>query len=155
MALTVLVVDDDDAFREMVKRLLGQAVSLVGEAETGDAAVALARQHRPDVVVMDIDIPGVDGIKATREIKAIDPTTRVILLTAHDQEAYLSATGKSGADALLAKRDARAELLSLTRSVMGGLRSTWDGRERRGSGHRMGRWDGRERRRQKPSGETR
>jgi two-component system response regulator DesR len=155
MAVTVLIADHEEYFREMVKRLLGQSVSLLGEATTGDEAVALAREHRPDVVVMDIDVPGLDGIASTRQIKAIDPTIRVILLTGHAQEAYLSATGKTGADALLPKRDARWQLLSLVRSVLGGLRGNWDGRERRGTAPRPGRWDGRERRRQKPSGESR
>lgn len=150
MAPTVLVADDDDSFRELVKRLLGQAV--IGEAKSGEAAVRLTGAYRPDVVVMDIGVPGLDGISATRQIKAIDPGIRVILLTGHAEEAYLSATGKTGADALLPKGSARAELLSSIRSVLGGLRTTWDGRERRGSGLVIGRWDGRERRRSKLAG---
>ncbi|MGE0453589.1 MAG: response regulator transcription factor [Vicinamibacteria bacterium] len=149
MAITVLIADDDDAFRELAKRLLGRAVTLVGEASDGEAAVELARQHRPDVVLIDIDLPGLDGIAATQRIKGIDPSTRVILLTGHAEEAYLNSTGKTGADALLPKRSARLEILSAIRAVLGGLRSGWDGRERRGSGARSQRWDGRERRRQK------
>ena len=79
---------------------------------------------------------------------------KVILLTPHDEEAYLSSTGKSGADAILPKRAVRAEILSRIRVVMSGFWSTWDGRERRGKGSFSGRWDGRERRRQRSSAEA-
>jgi len=147
MTLTVLIVDDDDSFRGLVKRQLGQGVKVVGEAARGDDAVGLVAELRPHVVLMALDVPGLDGIAATRQIKAADPQTKVILLTAHDEQAYLSSTGKTGADSLLPKREARTEILSLIRAAVGGFGSTWDGRERRGGGLRPGRWDGRERRR--------
>ena len=149
MTLNVLIVDDDEAFREVIKRQMGQGVKVIGEAARGDDAVLLASELRPDVVLMDLDLPGLDGIAATRQIKAFDPEVKVILLTPHDEEAYLSSTGKSGADAILAKRAVRAEILARIRVVASGFWSTWDGRERRGKGSSSGRWDGRERRRQR------
>ena len=78
---------------------------------------------------------------------------KVILLTPHDEEAYLSSTGKSGADAILPKRAVRAEILSRIRVVTSGFWSTWDGRERRGKKPPSGRWDGKDRRRQRSPGE--
>ena len=150
MELNVLIVDDDEAFREVIKRQMGQGVKVIGEAARGDDAVLLAAELHPDVVLMDLDLPGLDGIAATRQIKAVDPEVKVILMTPHDEEAYLSSTGKSGADAILAKRAVRAEILSRIRVVASGLWSTWDGRERRGKGWSSGRWDGRDRRRAEP-----
>ncbi len=154
MPLTVLIVDDDERFRELVKRLLGPGVRVVGEAARGDDAVLLATEVRPDVVLMDLEIPGLDGIAATRQIKAAVPRTKVILMTPYGEEAYLSSTGKTGADALLAKRSVRTEVLSRIRAVVGGFGSAWDGRERRTLGVTLGSWDGRERRPPRPSGET-
>ena len=154
MTLNVLIVDDDEAFREVIKRQMGQGVKVIGEAARGDDGVLLAKELRPDVVLMDLDLPGLDGIAATRQIKAVDPEVKVILLTPHDEEAYLSSTGKSGADAILPKRSVRAEILSRIRVVMSGFWSTWDGRERRGKGSFSGRWYGRERRRQRSSAEA-
>jgi DNA-binding NarL/FixJ family response regulator len=149
MTLNVLIVDDDEAFREVIKRQMGQGVKVIGEAARGDDAVLLATELRPDVVLMDLDLPGLDGIAATRQIKAIDPDVKVILLTPHDEEAYLTSTGKSGADAILPKRAVRAEILSRIRVVASGFWSTWDGRERRGKRPPSGRWDGKDRRRQR------
>jgi DNA-binding NarL/FixJ family response regulator len=139
MPLTVLIVDDDERFRELVKRLLGPGVRVVGEAARGDDAVLLATEVRPDVVLMDLEIPGLDGIAATRQIKAAVPRTKVILVTPYGEEAYLSWTGKTGADDLLAKRAVRSEVLTRIRAVVGRFGSAWDGLDRR---------------RPRPSGET-
>jgi CheY-like chemotaxis protein len=128
MPLTALmIVDDDEGFRELVKRLLGPGVRVVGEVARGDDAVLLATELRPDVVLMDLDIPGLDGIAATRQIKAVVPQTKVILVIPHEEQAYLGSTGKTGADALLAKRRVRTEVLSRIRAVVGGFGSAWDG----------------------------
>src|SRR5712692_4223411 len=154
MPLTVLIVDDDERFRELVKRLLGPGVRVVGEAARGDDAVLLATEVRPDVVLMDLEIPGLDGIAATRQIKAAVPRTKVILVTPYGEEAYLSSTGKTGADDLLAKRAVRSEVLHRIRAVVGRFGSAWDGMERRGPGVTSGRRDGTERRRPRASGET-
>lgn len=148
MLLTVAIVDDDEGFRGLLKSALGGGVEVLAEGATGEEAVRLTADLRPDAVLIDIDIPGLDAIEATRQIKVASPQTRVVLLTLHDEEAYLSSTGKSGADALLAKREARTEALSLIRSVVGLPRPPWDGRERRGKGLGFPAvWNRRERRR--------
>ena len=125
MPLTVMIVDDDERFRELVKRQLGTAVRVIAEAARGDDAVLLAMELQPDVVLMDLDLPGLDGIAATRQIKETTPGTKVILVTPYEEHAYLSSTGKTGADALLAKRAVRTEILSRIRAVVGGFEGTW------------------------------
>jgi DNA-binding NarL/FixJ family response regulator len=153
MAVMVLIADGDPAARERVKRILGPAVEVVGEADGGEAAVQLAAAHQPDVVLMDIALPGIGGIGATHRIKRARPETKVILLTVHDEEAYLSATGKSGADAFLPKRLIRTGLLSAVREVVPGALAHWNGMERREGPTRpleVPGWDGTERRRRVP-----
>jgi DNA-binding NarL/FixJ family response regulator len=148
--MTILIADGDRSVRERVKRVLGQAVGIVAEADGGEAAIQLATEHQPDVVLMDIALPGVDGIAATHRIKQERPATRVILLTTHDEEAYLSATGKSGADAFLPKRRIPTDLLSTIREVGPGLQPVWNGMERREGAIRAAEvpgWDGKDRRR--------
>jgi two-component system response regulator DegU len=152
---TVLIVDDDEAFREVIKRSLGPGMNVIGEGARGDDGVLLAAELHPEVILMDLDLPGLDGIAATRQIKAANPEVKVILLTPHDEEAYLSSTGKTGADSILPKRAVRAEILSrIIRVVVSGLWSTWDGRDRRGRATPTGRWDGKERRRRRVSGDS-
>ena len=128
MPLTALIVDDDEGFRELVKRLLGPGVRVVGEAARGDDAVLLATEVRPDVVLMDLEIPGLDSFAATRQIKAAAPRTKVILVIPHEEQAYLSSTGKTGADAMLSRRAVGTEVLSRIRAVVGGFGGAWDGR---------------------------
>jgi DNA-binding NarL/FixJ family response regulator len=141
---TILVVDGKADFREFVKRLLAGAAEVVGEAADGEEAVCLAARLAPEVVLLDLDVPGVDAVLAARRIKARRPSTKVILLMANDEEAYLAFTGKTGADVLLSKKDIRTQLLARIRAVT--RQGGWDGRERR---HREpgGSWRGRDRRR--------
>src|SRR5260370_17557864 len=135
MATTVLIVDDKADFREMLRKVLGGAVEVVGEAADGEEAVQLAAGLAPDVVLMDLDISGLDAIRAAWRIKADRPATKMILLTAHDEEAYLAFTGKTGADALLRKQDIKTQLLSRIRAITGqAARPAWDGQEGRRPG---------------------
>jgi DNA-binding NarL/FixJ family response regulator len=157
MPVTILIADGDPAVRERVKRVLGPAVGIVGEADGEDAAVQLAAEHQPAVVLMDIALPGSGGISATHRIKQECPGTKVILLTVHDEEAYLSATGKSGADAFLPKRRIRADLLSAIREVAPWIQDPWNGMERRERPTRPAEvpgWDGKDRRRRLPVDEV-
>lgn len=119
---TILIVDDDQGFREVVKRLLEgkPEARVVGEAEDGEEAVMLARESQPDVVLMDIAMPRLDGLEATRRIKAERPETKVIILTIHNEEVYQRAAAESGADAFLSKKTLMADLLSTIWQVMGG-----------------------------------
>ncbi|HWX23732.1 MAG TPA: response regulator transcription factor [Vicinamibacteria bacterium] len=131
MPMTVMIVDDDKVFRRLLSRLLGKTVTLVGEAADGAEAVALCREKHPELVVMDLSMPTLDGLEATQQIKAESPDTKVILLTSHDEEAYLAATGKSGADILLSKRDVRSQILSVIRSLLPRGWPPWNGFDRR------------------------
>ena len=113
VALRVLIADDDVDIRLLEKFVLRQdsTVVLVGEAEDGEAAVDLVREHRPDVVVMDIVMPGVGGLEATGRIKRDWPATKVLVLTSMSDDDSRRAAFLHGADTFLDKRDLATMLL--------------------------------------------
>src|SRR2546428_4207400 len=85
--LRVLIVDDHDLFRNGLRNLLeGEGVQIVGEAAAGQEAVRIVREVAPDVVVMDLNMPGMGGVEATRHITSIAPLTRVLMLTISDED---------------------------------------------------------------------
>jgi DNA-binding NarL/FixJ family response regulator len=95
---------------------------VVGEAGDGSEALELARALSPDLILMDLAMPQVDGLEATRRIKAEQPETKVIILTRYQDDAYRKAATRSGADAFLPKVTRVAELLATIRQVAeGGL----------------------------------
>ena len=108
----VLVVDDHDLFRTGLRTLLEeQDVEIVGEATNGDEAVRLVEEHAPDVVLMDLEMPGKGGIEATREIAAAAPLTRVVVLTISDQDADVMDAVIAGACGYLLKDATIQDLL--------------------------------------------
>jgi len=112
MLVTILIADDNQVFRGEIKRLLEGAQEVtVAEAEDGEEALRLAQELRPEVVLMDIVMPRIDGLEATRRIKAVQPETKVIILTIHDEELYRKAARESSADAFLLKKTVMAELI--------------------------------------------
>ncbi|MBL9103058.1 MAG: response regulator transcription factor [Myxococcales bacterium] len=115
----VLVADDHVVVRAGLRSLLeaDPDVCVVGEAEDGDAAVAAAAELQPDVVVMDVSMPGAGGAEATRRIRARWPAIRVVVLTAHEELAYLRQLLAAGASGYLLKRTAADELLRAVRRV--------------------------------------
>src|SRR5437764_3622631 len=83
----VLIVDDHDLFRSGLRNLLEeQGVQIVGEAAAGQEALQIVRELAPDVVVMDLNMPGMGGVEATRHISSVAPLTRVLMLTISDQD---------------------------------------------------------------------
>ncbi len=119
---TVLVADDQPMQRFGFRMLLESQddMSIVGEAANGTEAVRLVAQHRPDVALMDIRMPGLDGIEATRRIIAAGARTRVLILTTFDLDEYAYAGLRAGASGFLIKDAHPEELLSAIRAVAGG-----------------------------------
>ncbi|MDA3627227.1 response regulator transcription factor [Saccharopolyspora oryzae] len=122
--ISVLIVDDQDLVRIGLRTLIDSEDDLtcVGEAADGLAAVAAAREHRPDVVLMDVRMAGVDGLEATRRISA-DPDlagTRVIVLTTFEIDEYVFSALRGGASGFLLKDTRPVDLLRAIRLVAGG-----------------------------------
>ena len=122
--ISVVVVDDEHLVRSGFASLLDSdpEITVVGTADTGDAAVAVVRRERPDVVLMDIRMPGRDGVSATAAITA-DPAlrgTRVIVLTTFDLDEYVHAALRAGASGFLLKDAHPEDLLAAVRVVARG-----------------------------------
>lgn len=113
VAVRVLVVDDDEEFRWLLTFLLGQdpAVTLVGVAVNGEAAVEFVRVERPAVVIMDVMMPRLSGLEATRQIKHEWPHTKVLIVTSLIDNDTRRGAFDSGADAFLNKWDVATMLL--------------------------------------------
>jgi DNA-binding NarL/FixJ family response regulator len=110
--LRVLLVDDHDLFRTGLRNLLEeQGVQVVGEAAGGTDALRIVREIAPDVVVMDLNMPGMSGVEATREIAAIAPLTRVVVLTISDQDDDVMDAIVAGACGYLVKDSSIEELM--------------------------------------------
>ena len=120
--IRVLVADDHPFFRDGVRALLDSVsdTQVVGEAATGDEAVELALAARPDVVLMDLQMPGLDGIGATRRIVRGAPETGVIVLTMFDDDDSVFAAMRAGARGYLLKGADQDELLRAVRAVAAG-----------------------------------
>jgi DNA-binding NarL/FixJ family response regulator len=118
----VLLVDDDALMRAGLDAILSSddAVEVVGEASDGRAAVESVRQLRPDVVLMDVRMPGLDGIAATREVVALAPDTRVVILTTFEDDDYIFGALTAGASGFLLKRTSPEELLAAISAVAAG-----------------------------------
>ena len=102
--MRILIADDHSLFRDGLRSLLqAQGHEVVGEAKNGVEAVALARELKPDVILMDVSMPEADGIAATREIAAALPDVKVIMLTASEEESKLFEAIKAGAQGYLLK----------------------------------------------------
>jgi DNA-binding NarL/FixJ family response regulator len=107
----VVLVDDDDAFRRVLRTILERlAIDVVAEATDGIEAIRLVEQCKPDVVLMDVQMPGMTGIEATREIKRSDPVVQVVFVTIYDEPHPTRAADEVGAYAYLLK-DSSPELM--------------------------------------------
>jgi DNA-binding NarL/FixJ family response regulator len=122
LTISVLLVDDQPLLRVGFRMVLDahDGIDVVGEAADGEAAVAAALKLHPDVIVMDVRMPGVDGIAATEQITAARPESRVLILTTFDLDEYAFAGLRAGASGFLLKDVPPAELVAAIRTVASG-----------------------------------
>jgi DNA-binding NarL/FixJ family response regulator len=122
MAIRVLLVDDHTMFREGVRALLSSYddIEVVGEAADGRKAIEKVAQLHPDVVLMDIAMPGLSGLDATLELRRLEPDSRVLILTQYDNREYVFPILKAGAAGYVLKHAAATDLVSAIRAVHAG-----------------------------------
>jgi two-component system, NarL family, response regulator LiaR len=115
--ITILIVDDHAVVRQGVRHFLEAqgGFQVVGEAETGEQAVKMAAEYVPDVVLMDLVMPGMDGVEATRRVREISPRTQVVILTSYHEDEHIFPALKAGALSYVLKRIAPAELAEAVR----------------------------------------
>jgi DNA-binding NarL/FixJ family response regulator len=118
----VLLVDDDDLMRAGLRAVLSSdsRVEVVGEAGSGRAAVERVRALEPDLVLMDVRMPDLDGIAATREVTSASPEVKVVILTTFEQDDYIFGALSAGASGFLLKRSGPEELLAAIQTVAAG-----------------------------------
>jgi DNA-binding NarL/FixJ family response regulator len=121
-AIRILIADDHRLFREGVKALLAttEEISILGEAEDGAAAVDACRLLQPDIILMDINMPGLNGIQATHQILAEHPQVGIIMLTMVEDDASVFAAMRAGARGYLLKGASPDEMVSVIRAVAQG-----------------------------------
>jgi two-component system invasion response regulator UvrY len=122
--ITVLLVDDHDLVRVGIRRLLTdvQGIKVVGEAKSGEEAVRIVRDLQPNVVLMDVKMPGIGGLEATRKLLRADPDVRVIAVTVYGDEPFPSRLLQAGAAGYLTKGASVDEMVHAIRTVHAGQR---------------------------------
>lgn len=121
MGLTVVLADDHLLVRQGVRALLErEKIEIVGEASDGLEAIRLAQEHQPDVVVLDLAMPTLNGISAVGEIRKVSPRTKIVLLTMHTEEHYILEALRAGVKGCVWKTQAAEQLLQAIRDVCAG-----------------------------------
>ena len=117
--IRVLIVDDNAEVRQGLRSLLDvhEGMEVAGEASNGLEAIEMAAQLLPDVILMDLAMPQLDGIEATRRIRAVNPTTQVVVLTGFGEEEQASSAVAAGAAACLLKNISPAQLIQAIQSA--------------------------------------
>ncbi len=124
LLIKVLIVDDHELIRVGIKRLLSdvQGIEVIGEAESGEEALQFIRQSRPDVVLMDVNMPGMGGLEATRRLLRIDQDIQVLAVTVYGGEPYPSRVLQAGAAGYITKGTNIDEMVRAIRKVHVGQR---------------------------------
>lgn len=119
---SILIADDEPAFRSGLRALLKSAdeLALIGDAETGSEAIRLAAELQPDIILMDINMPGINGIEATRRILNTSPHIGILILTMFEDDDSVFAAMRAGARGYLLKGTLKAEILRAIQIVVGG-----------------------------------
>ncbi|HEY1239203.1 MAG TPA: response regulator transcription factor [Bryobacteraceae bacterium] len=122
MPIRILLADDHTVVRDGLRALLEKQpdMAVVGEAADGRDSIRLAGEQSPDVVIMDIGMPNLNGIEATRRILAANPRTAVLMLSMHQDESYVLRSLKAGARGYLLKDSLRSEVIDAVRAVFQG-----------------------------------
>jgi DNA-binding NarL/FixJ family response regulator len=122
MPIRILCVDDHELIREGVKAIIeGQHdMEVVASAATGEHGVELYRKFRPDVTLMDLRLPTISGIEATKRLRAVDPSAKIIVLTTYTSGSEIAAALEAGASSYLLKESLGADLVRLVRQVHAG-----------------------------------
>ena len=122
MTVRVLIADDDDLMRAGLKAVLSSddEIEVMGEAGDGRTAIQQARAGRPDVVLMDVRMPDLDGISATRELLAVSPEIKVAILTTFERDEYIFGALSAGASGFLLKRTKPEELIAAIHTLAAG-----------------------------------
>jgi NarL family two-component system response regulator LiaR len=120
--ITVLIVDDHQVVRQGVRAFLESQpdITVVAEAESGEAAAQLAAEYAPDVVLMDLLMPGMDGVAATQQVKLVSPRTQVVVLTSYHQDEHIFPAIRAGALSYLLKDVGPQELVEAVRKAARG-----------------------------------
>lgn len=120
--ITVILVDDHDVVRTGLRSFLNtqEDVKVVAEARNGEEALLRANEMKPDLVIMDITMPGMDGLEATRQLKARSPECLVLALTVHEDKQYFMEMLAAGASGYITKQAAADELVAAIRAVAAG-----------------------------------
>ncbi|HUY19091.1 MAG TPA: response regulator transcription factor [Candidatus Binataceae bacterium] len=121
--IRVLLADDHRLMREGLRALLGAQCEIVGEAASGEEALELAAKTRPQVIVLDLQMPGIGGLAAAHHLAAISPASKVLVLSQYSDEEYVvEALAEAGVAGYLVKTDAAAELATAVQTVAAGKR---------------------------------
>ena len=120
--IKIIIADDHILIRKAIKSLLQNVEDfvIVGEAENGEEAINRVNELAPDIVIMDISMPGLNGIEATKIISQKYPSTKVLALTIHEDKEYLFEILKEGASGCLVKNTTRLELINAIRTILMG-----------------------------------
>ncbi|MDQ3221143.1 MAG: response regulator transcription factor [Acidobacteriota bacterium] len=120
--MRILLAEDHKIVREGIKLLVNEQpdMEVVGEADDGRAAIAKAKELSPDIIVMDISMPDLNGLKATMKLKQVAPDIKILTLTRHTDDGYLQQLIGAGANGYVLKQSAPAELINAIRTVAAG-----------------------------------
>jgi Response regulator containing a CheY-like receiver domain and an HTH DNA-binding domain len=122
--ISVFLVDDHELVRTGIRRILEdvRGIRVVGEAENGENAVQWCRDNYSDVILMDMNMPGIGGLEATKKILRVRPETRIIVLTVHSEDPFPTKVMQAGASGYLTKSSAPDEMIQAIRAVSSGQR---------------------------------